>query len=91
MLNKSNDGFCEMCGHGVKIRQKAHIVAEGKKAGDNLLMLCPSCHMMFDNHVKPKIFKSLKQIGVKNLPGSWEKSIFQQAAEASQAARKKKR
>lgn len=78
-----------MCGHFIKMRQKAHIVAEGKKTGDNLLMLCPSCHIMFDTHIKPKIFKSLKQVGVNNLPKSWEKSIYQQAAEASQAARKK--
>lgn len=80
-----------MCGHYVKHRQKAHIVAEGKKRGDNLLMLCPSCHIMFDTHVKPKVYRSLKQAGYDNLPNSWEKSIYQQAAEASQAARKKRR
>jgi hypothetical protein len=78
-----------MCGHLVKIRQKAHIVAEGKKSGDNLLLLCPSCHIMFDTHLKPKIYKSLRQSGCTNLPVSWEKSIYQQAAEASFAARKK--
>ncbi|MBW2053667.1 MAG: HNH endonuclease [Deltaproteobacteria bacterium] len=90
MTKKTSEGLCEMCGHFVKIRQKAHIVAEGKKSGDNLLMLCPSCHIIFDTHVKPKIYKSLKQAGCKNLPNSWEKSIYQQAAQASQAARKKK-
>lgn len=90
MSKKSSEGLCEMCGHFVRIRQKAHIIAEGKKTGDNLLMLCPSCHIMFDTHVKPKVYKSLKQAGCENLPDSWEKSIYQQAAEASLAAKKKK-
>ena len=90
MTNKPSEGLCEMCGHYVKMRQKAHIVAEGKKTGVNLLMLCPSCHIMFDTHIKPKVFEALKQAGVDNLPNSWEKSIYQQAAEASQEARKKK-
>ena len=79
-----------MCGHYVAIRQKAHIAAEGKKSGSNLLMLCPSCHIMFDTHVKPKIFKALKEMSVLNLPRSWETSIYEQAAKASQDARRKK-
>jgi len=90
MKNKS-EGICEICGHYVGIRQKAHIVAEGKKRGANLLMLCPTCHIMFDTHVKPKIYKALVEAGVENLPKSWKKSIYQQAAEASLRAKKKKR
>jgi len=79
-----------MCGHYVAIRQKAHIAAEGKKSGSNLLMLCPSCHIIFDTHLKPKVFKALKELKVKNLPKSWETSIYEQAAKASYAARMKK-
>lgn len=90
MTKKISEGLCDMCGHYVKMRQKAHIVAEGRKTGVNLLMLCPSCHIMFDTHIKPKVYESLKQSGVGNLPKSWEKSIYQQATEASQAARKNK-
>jgi thiazole synthase ThiGH ThiG subunit len=90
MSRKTLEGLCEMCGHFVQRRQKAHIVAEGKKSGSNIFMLCPSCHIMFDTYVKPKIYKSLKESGVKNLPNSWGKSIYQQAAEASQVAREKK-
>ena len=90
MTKKSSEGLCEMCGHYVKMRQMAHIVSEGPKRGVNLLMLCPSCHIMFDTHIKPKVFEALKQADVSNLPNSWEKSIYQQAAEASLAARKKK-
>jgi hypothetical protein len=81
--------ICEMCGHHVGIRQKAHIVAEGKKKGINLLMLCPTCHLMFDTHLKPKIFKALNKHGIK-LPKSWETSIYEQAAKASMKARNKK-
>jgi hypothetical protein len=77
-------GICEMCGHHVGVRQKAHIFAEGKKAGGNLLMLCPSCHIMFDTHLKPKVFKALVDAGVRGLPKSWESSLYEQAAQASQ-------
>ena len=89
MKNKS-EGICELCGHYVGIRQKAHIVAEGKKRGNNLLMLCPTCHIMFDIHIKPKVHKALVEAGVKKLPESWKKSIYQQAADKSQEAKKKK-
>lgn len=81
--------ICEMCGHHVGIRQKAHIIAEGKKKGINLLMLCPTCHLMFDTHLKPKIFKALNEHGIK-LPKSWETSIYEQAAKASMKARNQK-
>lgn len=48
MTKKLSEGFCEMCGHHMGIRQKAHIVAEDKNTPDNILMLCPTCHVMFD-------------------------------------------
>ena len=89
-MKKSGEGTCAMCGHYVAVRQKAHIAAEGKKSGSNLLMLCPSCHVMFDTRLKPKIFRALKELDVKNLPKSWKTSIYEQAAEASQTARRKK-
>jgi hypothetical protein len=90
MKKKSSEGICEMCGHQVGVRQRAYIAAEGKKSGPNLLMLCPSCHIMFDTHLKPKVFKALKELGVKNLPKSWKTSIYDQAAEASKAARRRR-
>ena len=85
MKNKS-EGNCELCGHYVAIRQKAHIAAEGKKRGNNLLMLCPTCHIMFDTHIKPKVYKALVEAGVQGLPESWRESIYMQAAEASAKA-----
>ena len=90
-MKKLNEGICEMCGNYVAVRQKAHIAAEGKKSGNNLLMLCPSCHIMFDTSIKPKIFRALKDLEVENLPRSWETSIYEQAARASKAALKRKK
>lgn len=88
-MKTDESNFCEMCGHHIGIRQKAHIIAEGKKSGSNLLMLCPTCHIMFDTHLKPKIFKALNEYGI-NLPKSWETSIYEQAAKASIKAGKNK-
>jgi hypothetical protein len=51
-------------------------------------MLCPTCHLMFDTHIKPKVYKALIEAGVKNLPVSWEKSIYLQAADASMRVKK---
>jgi len=76
-------GICEMCGHHVGVRQKAHIMAEAKKTENNVLLLCPTCHIMFDTHVKPKVFKALMEAGLKDFPESWKTSIYEQAAETS--------
>ena len=68
--------------HYVAVRQKAHIIAERSKAEANILMLCPTCHVMFDTHLKPKIFEAMTEARLQ-LPQSWKKSIYEQAAEAS--------
>lgn len=52
-------GISGMCGHHVGVRQKAHILAEGKKTENHVLMLCSTCHIVFDTHVKPKVFKAM--------------------------------
>jgi hypothetical protein len=54
-------------------------------------MLCPSCHIMFDTHLRPKIFKALNENGIKDIPKSWKSSIYDQAAKASMMARKRKK
>ena len=89
-MKTKSEGTCEFCGHYVGLRQKAHIVAEGRKAGSNLLMLCPTCHLMFDTHIKPKVHKALIEAGVRDLPESWQKSIYAQAAEASARSGRRK-
>jgi hypothetical protein len=83
--------MCEMCGHHVGVRQKAHILAEAKRSSNNVLMLCPTCHVMFDTHLKPKVFEAMVEAGLPELPESWKKSIYQQAAEASAKALERKK
>ena len=73
-----SSGICDMCGHQVMNRQRAHIVAEGKKSGPNLLMICPSCHVMFDTHIKPRLYTALRDWGVPELPPSWKQSLYEQ-------------
>jgi len=88
MKKASTEGTCDLCGHYVRNRQKAHIVAEQDKSKTNIFMLCPSCHIMFDTVVKPRLHKALKVHGVKGMPKSWTKSIYAQAAEASAKSRR---
>ena len=78
-------GVCEMCGNAVAIIQGAHIVAEGSKRGANILDLCPTCHLMFDTHLKPRLYKALNAWNRKRgrfdhkwLPESWKTSIYDQ-------------
>jgi len=81
-----NEGFCDMCGHHVVLRQRAHIVAEGDRSAENILMLCPSCHVLFDHYLKPKLYRALKKANLPDLPVSWATSHYEQAAAASRKA-----
>jgi len=90
VVMKVQEGPCEMCGHYVAIRQKAHIVAEDLKMKPNLLLLCPSCHIILDTQLKPKLYKALYKAGSRDLPESWKKSIYEAAAEKSPRAKGKR-
>jgi len=79
---KMNEGCCEMCGHHVALRQKAHIVAENDKSSENILLLCPSCHVLFDHQLKPRLHRALTRAGVTGLPASWATSHYAQAGAA---------
>jgi hypothetical protein len=59
VLDPLSGKFCEMCGHFVSNTQKAHIVSEGVNSMRNLLRLCPSCHLMFDSRLKPRLYQAL--------------------------------
>ncbi len=71
-IDERVEPFCEMCGRHVIMREAAHIVAEAGNARVNVLRLCPSCHRIFDSHLKRRIYKALKAYKVKGLPKSWE-------------------
>ena len=90
LLDERLENFCEMCGNYVAIRQNAHVVAESGRARINMLKLCPSCHVMFDTRLKPRLYEALKNAGVEKLPKSWQKSIYYQAFEASMKSPKRK-
>jgi hypothetical protein len=89
-IDERIEHFCEMCGHFTAIREKAHIIAEGRNGRTNTLMLCPTCHRMFDTRLKIRIYNALNEYGVSGLPESWTKSIFDQANEASMLSPKRK-
>ena len=91
LIDERIESFCEMCGKFVAIREKAHIVAEGGRGRINILMLCPSCHRMFDTRLKPRLYEALKVSGARKLPESWTKSIYYQAYEAALVSKKTKK
>ena len=84
------EDFCEMCGKFVAVRQNAHIVGESGRGRINILKLCPTCHLMFDTRLKPRLYKALKAAGTTNLPDTWKTSSHHQAMEASLASPKRK-
>jgi hypothetical protein len=68
---------CEMCGCSHVPRDAAHVVDEIKGAGPgdcNALSLCPTCHRVFEDSLRPKLFRALTHAGVEKLPTSWERS-----------------
>ncbi|MFA5316090.1 MAG: hypothetical protein WC369_01545 [Dehalococcoidales bacterium] len=66
---------CEWCGWQSSSRHAAHIIDEIKgAAGWNALSLCPNCHSVFEDRIRPKLYKALKEFKVKGLPKSWAKS-----------------
>ena len=93
LLDERLDNFCEMCGNYVAIRQDSHIVSESGRARVNILKLCPSCHVMFDTRLKPRLYQALSEYGVKekDLPSSWKKSIYYQAIEAAMKSTKRQK
>jgi hypothetical protein len=67
---------CQWCGWEVGRRHAAHIIDEFKTAGKgqwNALSLCPNCHTIFDDVIRPKLYAALKEYGVTGLPNSWKK------------------
>jgi hypothetical protein len=47
----------------------------GAEHGDwNALSLCPNCHSVFEDQLRPKLYKALLEYGCKELPLSWAKS-----------------
>lgn len=60
LIDERLEYFCEMCGRYVAIRQDSHVVAEKGRSRINILKLCPSCQVMFDHRLKPRLYEALQ-------------------------------
>ncbi|MBI3046587.1 MAG: hypothetical protein HYY86_03585 [Candidatus Harrisonbacteria bacterium] len=66
---------CEWCGWQAASRHAAHIVDEVREAKKwNAISFCPNCATVFDDIIRPKLYKALNEYGAKNLPTSWKQS-----------------
>lgn len=72
---------CVMCGSTFPLPEAAHIIDEKewkeKHKVDrqvNGIPLCPNCHKVFEEVLRPYLYRSLKEFGVKGLPHCWSKS-----------------
>ena len=41
---------------------------------DNGIPLCPNCHRVFDEVLRPYLYRALVKYGCKGVPESWSKS-----------------
>jgi hypothetical protein len=48
--------------------------AVGSDRQVNGIPLCPNCHRVFDEILRPYLHRALAEFGAKNLPKSWAKS-----------------
>lgn len=72
---------CVMCGRTYPLPDAVHIIDEKEWKGEighdskvNGIPLCPNCHRIFDEELKPHLYKALSQYGCTNLPEGWKKS-----------------
>jgi len=72
---------CVMCGRTYPLPDAVHIIDEkewkSKSTQDskiNGIPLCPNCHRVFDEILRPYLYRALKQFGVRGLPKTWQKN-----------------
>jgi len=68
-----NTKRCEWCGWSAGRRHAAHIIDEAEHPDWNGLCLCPNCATVFDEVIRPKLYRALKEYGAMGLPESWKK------------------
>jgi predicted restriction endonuclease len=68
-----------MCGSKYPLPEAVHIVDEkewvgkfGQDSKVNGMPLCPNCHKVFDEILRPYLYKALQKFGVSDLPMSWK-------------------
>ena len=69
-----------MCGKTYPLPEAAHIVdcvewkkTVGPESKDNGFPLCPNCHKVYDDVLRPYLAKALEKFGTNNLPKCWSK------------------
>jgi predicted restriction endonuclease len=69
---------CVMCGATYPLPDAVHIIDEKEwkavHACDrqiNGIPLCPNCHRVFDEKLRPIMYHALDAFGIKGLPKSW--------------------
>lgn len=72
---------CVMCGARYPLPDAVHIIDEkewkAKRGNDrqcNGIPLCPNCHRVFDEVLRPYLHRALEEFGASNLPVSWKKN-----------------
>ena len=77
--NTGKHKHCVMCGTTYPQPDAVHIIdkKEWKGRSDrqtNGMPLCPNCHRVFDEVLRPYLFLALNEFGCKDLPESWRRS-----------------
>jgi len=72
---------CVMCGSTYPLPEAAHIIDQKewkKKHGVdrqvNGIPLCPNCHKVFEEILRPYLYSALSEYGCTGLPDGWKKS-----------------
>ncbi len=72
---------CVMCGSRYPLPDAVHIVDKkewcariGEDRQVNGIPLCPNCHRVFDEVLRPYLYRALEGFGAKDLPESWKGS-----------------
>ena len=72
---------CVMCGKTYPLPDAVHIIDEkewktklGQDSKINGIPLCPNCHRVFDEILRPYLYRALEKFGVTGLPETWQKN-----------------
>jgi 5-methylcytosine-specific restriction endonuclease McrA len=72
---------CVMCGSVYPSPDAVHIIDQKEwksrcktDSKVNGIPLCPNCHRIFDEELKPYLHRALLKFGAKNLPKNWAKN-----------------
>lgn len=70
---------CVMCGTTYPLPDAAHIIDErewknrnGTDSQRNGIPLCPNCHRVFDEVLRPYLYRALEEFGATGLPQCWQ-------------------